>query len=350
MSTAITPKVPGFGGAAPLTVAAATVQTQATRITATMAHPTPAGPAGIPIYAWTWLRQPGAATFSNTTIAQPTLTPDSEGEWVAKCTVTLAGQTAEFIHTVRVGVPVAASGYSALARVLVDLDFKTIGALGTISLRSSGNADYAVGGATIHASKGGAYGEPDTCEVNANGLVVAKAGGTTGMMFTLGLSDDYAVSSGDFFVVQVSIEPISMQNTNFAAVGITDDEETANGANSMKIIFVQNGAGDYDARRQVGIGTGTLCADLSAALPTNVQLTLMGRGGTFVGQADLDASMPDPTGTTAVASFSYSLGSATKDYSSGQYGCFAGGLHAFWWLVALGELRVSRVRALMVRL
>jgi hypothetical protein len=113
----------GLGGTTPLTVALPTAVVQDGRSTVTMADPAPAGPSGTPVYAWTWLQQPGSATFSSTSVAQPTVTPDASGEWVALCTVTLAGQTAYFVHTVYVGRVVWSGDWTQEST----LDIKSVG-------------------------------------------------------------------------------------------------------------------------------------------------------------------------------------------------------------------------------
>ena len=92
-------------GAIPLTVAAFTHVDQDGCSQFTLPDPTPAGPTGSATYAWTWKERPtgASATFSNAAVAQPTVTPDEAGGWVAVCAVTVDGQTVEFEHSVMVG-------------------------------------------------------------------------------------------------------------------------------------------------------------------------------------------------------------------------------------------------------
>ena len=153
----------GLGGVTPLTVALPTAVVQYGRSTVTMADPAPAGPSGTPVYAWTWLQQPGSATFSSTSVAQPTLTPDAAGEWVALCTVTLAGQTAYFVHTVNVG------------RVIYHLDWT---GESTVDIKTTGDGVYALGG--VNYTMVGSANTTTLDIVNGAGLVCTASGGITG--------------------------------------------------------------------------------------------------------------------------------------------------------------------------
>ena len=168
------------GGVTPLTVALPTAVVQYGRSTVTMADPAPAGPSGTPVYAWTWLQQPGSATFSSTSVAQPTLTPDAAGEWVALCTVTLAGQTAYFVHTVNVG------------RVLYHLDWT---GESTVDIKAGGVGPYTFGGVTTWSAL-----NPTACAsfdvVNGTGLVIVSQAGVSAPNLDV-TANDLATMDGD---------------------------------------------------------------------------------------------------------------------------------------------------------
>ena len=196
-------------GTTPLTVAAFSAVAQAGRTLVTMPDPTPAGPSGTATYLWSWLRQPGTATFSDTAIAQPTVTADAEGEWVALCAVTLDGQTVEFVHPFRIGQASLSNKGQVLAEVIADIDYKAIGAVSPQDLTASGDADYTIDGITHYCDQVG-Y---DALALGASGIRMYNTAGTGDFAaVTLGLHDDYDIVAGDYVVVQQHWEPTSMSS------------------------------------------------------------------------------------------------------------------------------------------
>lgn len=334
--------------ATPLTVAAFTHVDQDTLATVTMAHPTPAGPAGAPTYAWTWKERPtgAAATFSNVAIAQPTVTPDAAGGWVAVCSVTVAGQTVQFVHSFSIGIEIAPGLF---AQVLVDLDLPTIGAAAPQDLTALGNADYVVGGVTLYCDVSGTV----SINLNASGIQIANpAGAGEWGAVTLGVSDDYDVDPGDLVIVQWSWTVASMNAgakirlcTSFAQGG------AATGAGqSNKIEMLCVNAGDYDCYGRAGTGATIFLNHLAAALPATLQAFILGRDVTCEAGMDLDATMPTPRNTTPQIALAGSLSQAQQVWASGRYSQWAGALHAIamvWEQPA--DASLTRIRLLRAR-
>jgi len=312
------PNIWAPAGTTPLTVAGATAVAQAGRTLVTMPDPTPAGPTGTATYLWSWLRQPGSATFSDTAIAQPTVTADAEGEWVALCTVTLAGQTVEFIHTFRIGQATLSDKGQVLAEVIVDLDYKAIGAAAPQDLTSLGNSDYTIGGLTHYCDQTG-Y---DALALGASGIRMYNTAGTGDFAaVTLGLHDDYDIVAGDYVVVQQHWEPTSMSSGSVrCSVQQAEGGSASGAATSLKIDVKRIGAADYDLYKIAGVGGGSKTADLAAALPDDLQLVMAGADHDWHGRADDDASMPaDPGDTVSRAAYQVSSTTATRDIASGLY-------------------------------
>ncbi len=274
-----------------------------------------------------------------------TFTPDEPGVYVVQGTY----GTEVVARTVRIGVEIAPGVW---AEVLEDLDLPTIGAGGTISLTASGDADYTVGTATLHCSIDlGSGVAPDTFEVNANGLEIAKSGANTAPRIALGITDDYDVVAGDVVALQIEWEPQSVDaNGNYLRTVITDDQEKAGNANSFKIDYQRTGAADYDAMRHIGVGAATKCADLGASLATTLQTALVGRGVVWVGHMDEDVSTPAPGNTIPRACFGLQQAGASKDYSAGNlYDLYSGTYHGMMFVLLNGTVYITRIRLLRAR-
>lgn len=101
------PTHPGVSAGNPqLEVAAPSYTSQQDFALFTLPNPSPTGGSGAYTYAWTWLSRPAnaAATFSNAAIAQPTVTPDEPGMWVAQCVVSDGVVSIEYVYSRYVGV------------------------------------------------------------------------------------------------------------------------------------------------------------------------------------------------------------------------------------------------------
>ena len=227
----------GIGlGATSLTVAGFAATDQADRTVVTMPDPTPAGPSGTATYLWSWLRQPGSATFSSTTVAQPTVTPDVEGEWVAVCVVTLDGQAVEFLHTFRIGVPLL---NGPLAEVVFDLDLPTLG--GAAEQDFSGGGVFTIGGIDFTVTN---TGTATTNKLNANGWEFTDDTGSGSVYAVLALAmSEISAAPGDvvFFVVEQSWQAAN-DNTDRVAFRFA---QTVSGAGDHNMWAQRIGAADY---------------------------------------------------------------------------------------------------------
>ncbi len=89
-----------------LEVAAPTYASQDDFALFTLPNPTATGGSGVYTYAWTWLSRPpnAAATFSDATIAQPTVTPDEPGLWQAQCVVNDGTESIEYVYSRYCGI------------------------------------------------------------------------------------------------------------------------------------------------------------------------------------------------------------------------------------------------------
>jgi len=246
------------------------------------------------------------------------VTVDAEGEWVAECAVTVDGQTVPFVHSFLVGQVTMPDHGQVLAEVIVDLDYKAIGAVSPLDLTASGNADYVIDGITHYCDQSG-Y---DALALGSSGIRMYNTAGTSDFAaVTLGLQDDYDIEAGDYVVVQQHWEPTSMSSGSLrCSIQDTQGGGASGGANSLKIDMKRIGAADYDLYKIAGVGGGSKAADLAAALPADVQLVMCGADFAWCGRGDDDATMPDnPGDTTSVAAYKFSSTTATRDISSGLY-------------------------------
>lgn len=105
---------------AQLAVAAPTYTSQQDFALFVLPHPTPVGGSGVYTYAWTWLSRPptAAATFSDATIAQPSVPPDAPGDWAAQCAVSDGIVTATFVAIRYCGIPLPRFTRNSIAGIV----------------------------------------------------------------------------------------------------------------------------------------------------------------------------------------------------------------------------------------
>lgn len=309
---------------------------------------TPSGGSGTYTFAWTWVSRPtgAAATFSNTAIANPSITPDAEGVWSARCVVSDGSLTVTVYTSITVGVETAPGVF---ARVLFDLDLVAIGTSSTIDLLASGDADYTIGGVRFRCSTDA--GVPSTFAVDANGLHVVTAGLYSAWAIAY-LVADYGVAAGDTVFMQAVFGSSTMgANLSFVQVSVGDDNDAPIASEaSVGIGFIKASAdSQMDLQHWYGTGSSSKLSDVGGSSPPAAWAGTV-RACNYESSTYYNASssIQDPKTATEVGAERQSATSSAQAIASGRYLSSSmnyGGIKAR----IDGNYTVKRIRCLLVR-
>jgi hypothetical protein len=253
--------------------------------------------------SWALAKPTGSASVVVGAGHTVTFVPDSPGVYTLAANV----GTEVVVRVVKIGIEIEGGAW---AEVLVDMDLPTIGGLGTVVLDDSGDADYTVGGITLHCSTQTAA---DTFECNPNGIEVTKTGSQGKVRITLGITDDFDVDPEDivYFIVEADPDTSSGANDLIRVVTPTG-EEVASGANSLGWIEAHHadGAGDWDIYDQPGsIGVGAKAADLVGATPARLRFVFKVDRCTGTARLDTtDSAVARPSDVTLRTAFEVTQG------------------------------------------
>ena len=272
-------------GADQLSVAAAGSTSQDGRGAVTLGDPTPTGGVSPYTYAWTWTSRPdgASATFSDSAIAQPTVTPDAEGTWVAVCTVTDGDSTTiEYPYSFVVGV-------DGIWEVVYEADLKAIGAASAQDL-DLGDTDYTLDSQTVYCATSRADGTLTNFDIGANGIDVEP-----GVACTVNLAWDVTAfgswETSDDIVVRCRAEIVAgglSTNNDRIDLGFSTTTTVPPPANSFRAGLLVTG-GNWWSGQKIGSGALTAIHQMAAAEPSDLRVELAGeRWGWKVG-ADLSS-------------------------------------------------------------